>query len=291
MGDDAFSESPLGSTGNNGRLKTCPTSEVSPGVEPNGCAMVLDQFKLDGRLAVVTGAGRGLGQAMACGLAQAGADIVAVSRTAQSEETRRLIEACGRRFFDVQCDLGLPQQRAGLIDRIVAEAGTVDILVNNAGVSDRYPPEEYPLEKFEYLLQVHLHAAFDLSQQVAPQMIRRGRGKIINIGSVLTYEGGLNIPAYAAAKHGIAGLTKSLANSWSRKGINVNCIAPGYFDTKLANSLKDDPVRGSQILDRIPAGRWGDPDELAGLVVFLASDASNYMHGSIVAIDGGWLAR
>jgi 2-deoxy-D-gluconate 3-dehydrogenase len=122
-------------------------------------------------------------------------------------------------------------------------------------------------------------------------MISRGRGKIINIGSVLAFQGGLNVPAYAAAKHGLAGLTKALANSWSSRGINVNCIAPGYFDTQLAGSLKDDPVRGPQILDRIPAGRWGDPDELGGLVVFLASDASNYMHGSVVAIDGGWLAR
>ncbi len=253
--------------------------------------MVLDLFKLDNRVAVVTGAGRGLGQAMARALAQAGADVVSVTRTARSEETRRLVEACGRRFHDIACDLSNPEQRSGLLDRIVAQTGHLDILVNNAGIFGRHPPEAYPLSEFDELLQVHLHAAFDLSQQAAVHMLPRGRGKIINVGSVLTFEGGLNIPAYAAAKHALAGLTKSLANSWSSCGINVNCIAPGYFDTQAAGSLKDDPVRGPQILDRIPAGRWGDPDELGGLVVFLASDASNYMHGSVVAIDGGWLAR
>ncbi len=253
--------------------------------------MILDLFKLDGRVAVVTGAGRGLGQAMARALAQAGADVVSVTRTAQSDETRRLVEAAGRTFHDVACDLADPEQRSGLVDRIVAQTGRLDILVNNAGIFGRHPPEEYPLSEFDELLQVHLHAAFDLSQQAAVHMLPRGRGKIINIGSVLTFEGGVDIPAYAAAKHALAGLTKSLANSWSSRGINVNCVAPGYFDTQVAGSLKDDPVRGPQILDRIPAGRWGDPDELGGLAVFLASDASNYMHGSVVAIDGGWLAR
>lgn len=253
--------------------------------------MILDLFKLDGRVAVVTGARRGLGQAMALGLAQAGADVVSVTRSDPSNETRCLVEACGRRFWDITCDLAEPEARRGLIERITVEAGRVDILVNNAGFAGRYPPEEYPLDQYMRLIEVHLNAAFDLSQQVAPQMIGRGRGKIINIGSVMTFEGGLNIPAYAAAKHGIAGLTKSLAVSWSRHGINVNCICPGYFETDMAGVLKDDPVRGPQIRDRIPCGRWGMPDELAGLIVFLASDASNYMHGSLVPIDGGWLAR
>lgn len=253
--------------------------------------MILDLFRLDGRVAVVTGAGRGLGQAMAWALAQAGADIVNVTRTARSDETRRLVESAGRRFDDVACDLAAPDQRAGLIDRIVTRTGRIDILVNNAGTVGRHPPEEYPLVEFDRFLQIHLQAAFDLSQQAVRHMFPRGRGKIINIGSVLSCEGGLNVPAYAAAKHALAGLTKSLANSWSRRGVNVNCIAPGYFDTRLSGSLKDDPVRGPQVLDRIPAGRWGDPDELGGLVVFLASEASNYVHGSVVAIDGGWLAR
>jgi len=253
--------------------------------------MILDLFKLDGRVALVTGATRGLGQAMARGLAQAGADVATVSRGDEADQTRALVERAGRRFLNIKADMGEPAERAGLIDRVADEMGRVDILVNNAGGGGRHAPEEYPFEDWRYLLEVHLNAAFDLSQQAAPHMFTRGRGKIINIGSVLSFEGGWQIPAYAAAKHGIAGLTKSLANSWSNRGINVNCICPGYFDTDMPKALRNDPLRGPQILDRIPCGRWGQPDELAGLVVFLASDASNYMHGSIVPIDGGWLAR
>ncbi len=253
--------------------------------------MILDQFRLDGRVALVTGASRGLGQAMAKALAEAGADIACVSRSGNHAVTQQLVERCGRRFCGLQCDLTSAAQRSGLVQRVVERMGRLDILVNNAGIGTRHPPEEYPLHEFETLLQVHVVAAFDLCQQAAPVMFRQGRGKIINIGSVMTFEGGLNIPAYAAAKHGVAGLTKSLANSWSRRGINVNCIAPGYFETDMAGPLRDDPVRGPQILERIPCGRWGDPDELGGVVVFLASNASNYMHGSIVVVDGGWLAR
>ncbi len=253
---------------------------------------VLDLFRLDGRVAMVTGARRGLGQAMAWALAQAGCDIVCVSRSGDADETRRLVEQqAGRRFLDLKADLADPQQRRGLVERAIAAWGRLDILVNNAGGGHRHPPEEYPMEQWRELLEVHVTAAFDLSQQAAPAMMARGRGKIINIGSVMSFEGGWNIPAYAAAKHAIAGLTKSLATAWSARGINVNCIAPGYFDTDLAGPLRTDPVRGPQILDRIPCGRWGEPDELGGLVVFLASDASNYMHGSVIAIDGGWLAR
>ena len=207
------------------------------------------------------------------------------------KQTGRLITETGRKFWDLECDLAEPQQRVGLVDRALAAAGRVDILVNNAGNADRAPPEDMPLQRYMRLLEVHLNAAFDLSQQAAPHMFRRGRGKIINIGSVMSFEGGLNIPAYAAAKHGIAGLTKSLAVSWSSRGVNVNCICPGYFETDMSGTLQDDPVRAPQLLDRIPCGRWAQPDEIAGLTVFLASDASNYMHGSLVPIDGGWLAR
>jgi 2-dehydro-3-deoxy-D-gluconate 5-dehydrogenase len=253
--------------------------------------MILDLFKLDGRVAVVTGGRRGLGQAMAAALAQAGADIACVSKTGRAEATRQLVERVGRRFLDLQVDLAQPAERRGLIDRVAAELGRVDILVNNAGNSTRHAPETYPEADWRELLEIHLNATFDLSQQAAPGMFARGRGKIINVGSVMSFEGGLNIPAYAAAKHGIAGLTKALAVAWSGRGINVNCIAPGYFDTDAPLSLRNDPVRAPQILDRIPCGRWGQPDELGGLCVFLASDASNYMHGSVVAIDGGWLAR
>lgn len=253
--------------------------------------MILDLFKLDGRVALVTGANRGLGQAMALGLAEAGADIACVTRSGADAEIRSQVEAAGRRYLTINADLAVPEQRVGLVKRVVDGLGRVDILVNNAGSGTRHPPEDYPFQEWRDLLEVHLNSAFDLSQQVAPYMLERGRGKIINIGSVMSYEGGLNIPAYAAAKHGIAGLTKSLAVAWSSKGINVNCIAPGYFETNMANTLKHHPVRGQQIMDRIPCGRWGQPDELMGLAVFLASDASNYMHGSIVPIDGGWLAR
>jgi 2-deoxy-D-gluconate 3-dehydrogenase len=253
--------------------------------------MILDLFKLDGRVALVTGARRGLGQAMAIGLAQAGADIASVSRSGQSETTRSLVEQTGRRFLDLQADLGEADQRQNLISQVVEQLGRIDILVNNAGSGDRMPPEEYPLPDWNNLIAVHLTAAFDLSQQCYPFFAERRRGKIINVGSVMTYEGGLNIPAYAAAKHGIAGLTKSLTTAWAATGINVNCIAPGYFDTDMAGALRNDPVRAPQIMDRIPCGRWGMPDELAGLAVLLASDASNYMHGSVIPIDGGWLAR
>jgi 2-deoxy-D-gluconate 3-dehydrogenase len=253
--------------------------------------MILDLFKLDGRVALVTGATRGLGEAMALGLAEAGADVVGISRSGEWTELEQLVRGTGRRFWGFTADLGQPADRVGLIDKILEQTGRLDILVNNAGISHRHPPEDYPLSEWHQLFEVHLHASFDLSQQVARHMLTRGRGKIINIGSVMTFEGGLNIPAYAAAKHGLAGLTKSLANSWGRQGINVNCICPGYFETSLSHILMNDPVRGPQILDRIPVGRWGQPDELAGLCVFLASDASNYMHGSTVAIDGGWLSR
>jgi 2-dehydro-3-deoxy-D-gluconate 5-dehydrogenase len=253
--------------------------------------MILEQFKLHGRVALVTGASRGLGQAMAVGLAEAGADIACVSRTGNDAPTRERIEALGRRFLSVQADLADPAQRVGLIERAVAHFGQLDILVNNAGSGTRCPPEEYPMADWRELIEVHVHAAFDLCQQAARHMLPRRRGKIINIGSVMCYEGGLNIPAYAAAKHAIAGLTKSLAVAWSSHGINVNCIAPGYFETDLAGSLKNHPVRGPQILERIPMGRWGQPAELAGLCVFLASDACHYMHGSVVVVDGGWLAR
>ena len=253
--------------------------------------MILDQFKLDKRVALVTGASRGLGQAMACGLAEAGADIACVSRSGDDASIRTQVESLGRRFLGLKSDLADPAQRVGLVDRVIAGLGRIDILVSNAGSGTRFPPEEYPMSDWHELLEVHLNGAFDLSQQAARHMLERGRGKIIFIGSVMSYEGGLNIPAYAAAKHGLAGLTKSLAVAWSARGINVNCIAPGYFETNMASSLKNHPVRGPQILDRIPAGRWGMPDELKGVAVFLASDASNYMHGSIVPIDGGWLAR
>lgn len=253
--------------------------------------MILDQFKLDGRVAVVTGGTRGLGAAIATGLAEAGADVAIIARDVSNRATEERLRAMGRRVVAIQADVGVPAERVGLIDRAVAALGGVDILVNNAGGGTRHPPEEFPLEEWYYTLEVHLAATFDLSQQAARHMLPKGRGKIINIGSIMCDEGGWNIPAYTAAKHGIAGVTKSLGTAWAKKGIDVNCISPGYFETTYSHVLKTDPVRGPQILDRIPQGRWGDPAELAGLAVFLASDACRYMNGSNVVIDGGWLAR
>ncbi len=253
--------------------------------------MILDQFDLSGRVALVTGGTRGLGAAMALALAEAGADMALIARDISVRDTEQKIRSLGRRCVSIQADLSLPTQRAGLVDRVVNELGRIDILVNNAGGGTRHPPEDYPEEEWRHLIEVHLFATMDLSQQAARHMLPQHSGKIINIGSIMSDEGGWNISAYAAAKHGIAGLTKSLATSWAAKGIAVNCIAPGYFVTTYSHVLKNDPVRGPQINDRIPAGRWGDPAELGGLVVFLASDACRYMNGSIIPIDGGWLAR
>jgi 2-deoxy-D-gluconate 3-dehydrogenase len=253
--------------------------------------MILDLFKLDGRVAVVTGGTRGLGAAMAIGLAEAGADIALIARDTTNRDTCDKIRGMGRRSIAIQADVSAADQRAELIDQVVAELGRIDILVNNAGGGTRHPPEEFPMNEWAQTLDTHVTAAFDLSQQAARHMLPQGQGKIINIGSIMCEEAGLNICAYTAAKHAIAGLTKSLAVSWGAKGIAVNCIAPGYFETTNSHVLKNDPVRGPQILDRIPRGRWGNPAELAGLAVFLASDACQYMTGSVVAIDGGWLAR
>lgn len=253
--------------------------------------MILDLFKLTGRVALVTGASRGLGQAMAIGLAEAGADIACVSTSGNDGDTRKQVESLGRRFLSLKADLSESAQRVGLVDKVVAGLGGIDILVNNAGGGTRHPPEEFPEAEWRHTIEVHVTAAFDLAQQAARHMLPRGKGRIINIGSIMCSEAGLNIPAYSAAKHAIAGMTKALAVGWAAKGINVNCIAPGYFLTNMATTLKNHPVRGPQILDRIPMGRWGQPHELAGLCVYLASDACAYMHGSIVDIDGGWLAR
>ena len=253
--------------------------------------MILDRFKLDGRVALVTGATRGLGAAMAVGLAEAGADIAIAARDTTNQDTEEKVRALGRRCLVLGVDVGIAAQRAGLVDAVVQKLGRIDILLNNAGGGTRHPPEEFPDDEWRNTLEVHLNAAFDLSQQAARHMLPQGRGKILNIGSIMCEEGGWNIPAYAAAKHAIAGMTKSLGTAWASKGIDVNCICPGYFETTFSHILKNDPVRGPQILDRIPKGRWGDPAELAGLAVFLASDASSYMNGSLVAIDGGWLAR
>lgn len=253
---------------------------------------VLDLFRLDGKVALVTGAGRGLGQAMALGLAEAGADIAGLYRT-NYQETQTQVEALGRRFLPVQCDLqeATVAQLNEVVDRVVGEMGRLDILINNAGIIRRAPALELGEQDWDDVMQVNLKALFFLSQAATRVMARQGGGKIISIASMLSFQGGILIPSYTAAKSGVAGLTRALANEWAAKGINVNAIAPGYIATDNTAPLRADPQRNQAILARIPVGRWGQPAELKGVAVFLASAASNYMHGAIVPVDGGWLAR
>ena len=253
---------------------------------------VLDLFRLDGKVALVTGVGRGLGQAMAIGLAEAGADIAGLYRT-NYEETQAEVEALGRRFLPVQCDLqeATVARLNEVVDEVCRELGRLDILINNAGIIRRAPALEFSEQDWDDVIQVNLKALFFLSQAAARVMVGQGGGKIINIASLLSFQGGILIPPYTAAKSGVAGLTRALANEWAAKGINVNAIAPGYMATDNTAPLRADPVRNPAILARIPAGEWGEPEDLKGAVVFLASAASNYMHGAIVPVDGGWLAR
>jgi 2-deoxy-D-gluconate 3-dehydrogenase len=244
-------------------------------------------FDLTGQTALVTGANTGLGQAIALGLARAGADIVAVGRSAP-DETAALVTAAGRRLIAVSADLGTTEP----IARVMAEAGPIDILVNNAGIIRRADSLDFTEEDWDAVMDTNLKVAFFLSQAAARRWVDTGRGgKIIQVASMLSFQGGVRVPSYTASKSGLAGLTKALANEWAPRGINVNAIAPGYFTTNNTEGLRADEVRSRQILERIPAGRWGAPDDLAGVAVFLASRASDYMHGAIVPVDGGWLAR
>jgi 2-deoxy-D-gluconate 3-dehydrogenase len=252
----------------------------------------LDSFRLDGQVALVTGVGRGLGQAMAVGLAEAGADVAGLYR-ANFLETQTRIEKLGRRFLPVQCDLREASvARLGeVVDRVVRELGRLDVLVNNAGIIRRAPALEFGEQDWDDVIQVNLKAVFFLSQAAARVMAGQGRGKIVNVASMLSFQGGIFIPAYTAAKSGVAGLTRALANEWAAMGINVNAIAPGYMATDNTAALRADPGRNPAIVARIPAGDWGAPEELKGVVVFLASEASHYLHGAVVPVDGGWLAR
>lgn len=250
-------------------------------------------FSLDltGKTAVVTGANTGLGQAIAVALAQAGASIVAVGRSSM-DETESLCREAGAGFRAVQADLSSLEP----IERIVAEAssisGRIDILVNNAGIIRRADAIEFTEKDWDDVMNVNLKSTFFLSQAVARIMLAdEGGGKIINIASLLSFQGGIRIPSYTASKSGLAGLTRLLACEWAAKGINVNAIAPGYFVTNNTEALRNDPKRSSEILSRIPAGRWGDPTDLGGAAVFLASPAANYIHGVVLPVDGGWLAR
>ena len=252
---------------------------------------VLDLFRLDGQVAIVTGASRGLGAAMAIALAEAGADVALVAR-GDLRETKHGVENSGRRAISINADLADRAAPGAILDATQASYGRADILVNNAGIIRRAAVLEYSDEDWDAVVEVNLRAAFTLSRAFARALVDRGSGgRIINVASMLSFQGGVRVAAYTAAKSGLLGLTHAMANELAPLGINVNAIAPGYMATANTQALRDDPARSRDILARIPAGRWGTPDDLKGAVVFLASPAAAYLHGTTLAIDGGWLSR
>jgi 2-dehydro-3-deoxy-D-gluconate 5-dehydrogenase len=253
--------------------------------------MIIDLFKLDGKVAAVTGATRGIGRAMALALAEAGADIALLQRSPEQYELKEELEKLGRKCTIIPCDMENSNQVKEAIPNVVSSFGKIDILVNNAGIQRRSPSVDFQESDWDDVIQVNLKAVWLLSQQAGRYMVPQKKGKIINTASLLSFQGGITVPAYAAAKGGVAQLTKALSNEWAQHNINVNAIAPGYIATDLNTALINDETRNSQILDRIPAGRWGNPEDFKGTVVFLASDASNYVHGHLLAVDGGWLGR
>jgi 2-deoxy-D-gluconate 3-dehydrogenase len=254
---------------------------------------ILDQFKLQGKIALVTGCRRGIGKAMALALAEAGADIIGVSASLEKtgSQVEQEVRALGRDFHGYACDFSNRKALYAFIKKVQADFPTIDILVNNAGTVLRKPAVEYPDEYWDKLIAVNLSAQFILSREIGKRMLERGQGKIIFTASLMAFQGGILIPGYAASKGGVSQLAKALANEWAGKGVNVNAIAPGYISTDATEALQNDPQRDSAILARIPAGRWGEPEDLEGAVVFLASSASNYVHGAILTVDGGWMAR
>lgn len=250
-------------------------------------------FSLKGKTALVTGCSRGIGQEMALALADAGADIIGVSATlATSGSTvERGVRASGSSFHGYQCDFSDRESVKNFVSRLLSEHPQIDILVANAGTIRRSPAAVHSDEDWDHVIEVNLNSQFVLAREIGATMIARGSGKIIFTASLLSFQGGITVPGYAASKGGIAQLAKALANEWAGKGVNVNAIAPGYIDTDNTSALRADPVRSKSILDRIPAGRWGTPGDLAGAVIFLASTASDYIHGTILTVDGGWMAR
>jgi 2-deoxy-D-gluconate 3-dehydrogenase len=253
--------------------------------------MIVDSFRLDGRNALVTGSRRGLGAAMALALAEAGANVVCHGRDTAEPQLCSAIRSLGRKAAYIPADLADRTACDRLIDGTMQELGSIDILVNNSGIIRRAPAAEHSLADWDDVIAVNLNAVFRLAQLAAQHMLKSGGGKIVNIASLLSFQGGILVPGYAAAKGAVAQLTKALANEWASKRINVNAIAPGYMATDNTQALRDDPVRSRQILERIPAGRWGAPSDLAGAVVYLSSAASEYVHGHVLVVDGGWLAR
>ncbi|QDT68514.1 2-dehydro-3-deoxy-D-gluconate 5-dehydrogenase [Planctomycetes bacterium MalM25] len=253
----------------------------------------LDLFSLAGKTALVTGCSRGIGKSMAVALAEAGADVLGVS--ASLPETGSAVAdevaATGRSFKAYQCDFSSRDSVRAFAEKALAENPRIDILINNAGTILREPAAEHPDEYWDKVIEVNLNAQFVLSREFGKRMVERGSGKIIFTASLLTFQGGITVPGYAASKGGIGQLTMALANEWASKGVNVNAIAPGYIATDNTEALRNDPVRSEQILGRIPAGRWGEPEDFKGPAVFLASSASDYMHGTTVLVDGGWMGR
>lgn len=254
--------------------------------------MILDLFKLDGKVALVTGASRGLGQAMAIALAEAGADIAGLG-TSSLDETTAKVRALGRRFIPMKFDLveAHAEDATKIVDDVIKQLGSLDILVNNSGIVRRESVLDFSEKDWDNVIQINLKSVFLLSQAAAREMIKHGKGKIINIASMLSFQGGIRVASYTSAKSGLAGLTRIMANELAAKGLNINAIAPGYMATDNTASLRADAERAPAILERIPAGRWGEPADLMGAVVFLASPASDYMNGAILPVDGGWLAR
>jgi len=245
-------------------------------------------FQLHGKTALVTGASRGLGQGMIIGLAKAGADIIGVG-ISDMTETRDRVEALGRKFYPIQQDLSLPNSVEAVLDQAFQYTKRIDILVNNAGIIRRAPAEEFSDQDWDDVLNVNLNTVYKFSSLIGKHMLEHGSGKIINIASMLSFQGGKNVVAYTASKHGVVGLTKSLANEWAGRGVNVNAIAPGYMETNNTEALRQDSARNAFISSRIPAQHWGRPADLEGPVVFLASKASDYVHGHVLCVDGGWL--
>ncbi|MEE9368660.1 MAG: SDR family NAD(P)-dependent oxidoreductase [Pontiella sp.] len=254
---------------------------------------VLDQFKLDGKVALVTGCKRGIGKGMAIALAEAGADIIGVSATLETEGSaiEKEVTALGRKFKGYACDFSDRKALYAFITAVKADFPQIDILVNNAGTIRRAPAAEHGDDLWDSVIEVNLNAQFILSRELGKEMIERGSGKVIFTASLLTFQGGITVPGYAASKGGIGQLTMALSNEWAGKGVQVNAIAPGYIATDNTQALQDNTERSEAILGRIPAGRWGKPEDFAGPVVFLASAASDYMSGSIVTVDGGWMGR
>jgi len=253
--------------------------------------MVLDKFKLNGKVALVTGSNRGIGQMYAKALAEAGADIIGVSYECDFHSTENMIKETGRKFKSYCSDFSDRNSLYEFVKKVKSDFEKVDILINNAGTILRKPIAEHPDEYWDKVIEINLSSQFILTKEFGKDMVERGYGKIVFIASLLSFQGGITVPGYAASKGGIKQLTMSFANEWASKGVTVNAIAPGYIATDNTKALREDEVRNKAILDRIPQGRWGTPEDLMGTVVFLSSDASNYLNGSVVTVDGGWMGR